>query len=133
LKARTPSPAVVNLEGPAGIAFDGAHGRWVSWNGDVLVRFTADDRGGTGEEFLAPALQVTTTVSSLAKGLAFDEGGGLWIAYSAGKIARLSPSQIASSGKVTPETILTSSAIGSAKELAFDPAPAGLPIHASRP
>jgi sugar lactone lactonase YvrE len=132
LKAQTPPPVTTNLQRPAGLAFDATDGLWVNWNGLVL-RFTPEDRAGTGEKVLVPAVQVTLAVTALPEGIAFDEGGGLWLAYSAGKVARLSPTQLATSGRVTPETVLESGAIGAGKELAFYPAPAKLPIHAALP
>ncbi|CAN5830488.1 hypothetical protein BH11MYX4_BH11MYX4_40230 [soil metagenome] len=60
--------------------------------------------------------------------MAFDEAGGLWFAYSAGKIARLAPTQLTASANATPSTILTSATVGSAGSVAFYPAPAALPI-----
>jgi sugar lactone lactonase YvrE len=66
----------------------------------------------------------------LPEGIAFDEQGGLWFAYSAGKIARFAPSQLVGQGAATPSTIITSGDIGggNAGWFAFYPAPAFTPL-----
>ncbi len=76
-------------------------------------------------------------VSAIPAGFAFDEGGGLWVAYSAGKLARFSPTQLTVStntgNPTVPETIITSTDIGYAADVAFYPAPAALPLFDALP
>ena len=62
---------------------------------------------------------------------ALQESGGLWFAYSQGKIAKFGASQLAASGSVAPEVIVTSSSIGSATGPALYPAPKALPLYAA--
>jgi sugar lactone lactonase YvrE len=92
------------------------------------VRFTPAERAASAT--VTPALQITLDVQALADGMAFDESGGLWFAYTQGKIARLSPAQLGASGTDTPETIIASATLGSAGNVAFYPAPANLPLYA---
>ncbi|PZA05795.1 hypothetical protein EWH23_14585 [Meiothermus sp. PNK-Is4] len=120
------------------LAFDAAGNLWVgAFAANILYRLTPADQDGSGSKTLTPAIQISVTVSDLLEGMAFDEGGGLWITYSAGKFARLSPSQLTTSSSpgspTTPERIITSPSIGSAGGLALYPAPAGLPLFHSLP
>ena len=62
-------------------------------------------------------------VLALPNGIAFDETGGLWLAYSGGKFARLAASQLTASGNIAPQIVITSSDIGSAEWFAIYPAP----------
>jgi streptogramin lyase len=105
----------------------------MAFGANVLYRLTPTDQSGSGSKTLTPAIQVSVPVSAVLEGMAFDEGGGLWISYSAGTFARLSPAQLgtsSTSGSPTnPERIITSSSIGSAGGLALYPAPANLPLY----
>ena len=120
--------------GPTRLAFDASGNLWVmAFENNVLYQLTPTDQSGSGSQILTPAIQVSVPVSAVLEGMAFDEGGGLWITYEAGKFARLSPAQLgtsSTSGSPTnPERIITSSSISSAGGLALYPAPAGLPLY----
>ncbi|WP_337869792.1 hypothetical protein [Meiothermus sp.] len=135
IESKTPSP--VNTLGATLLAFDAGGNLWVIDPGlNILYRLTPSDQGGSGNKTLTPGIQVSIPVGAVLEGMAFDEGGGLWITYSAGKFARLSPAQLgtsSTSGSPTiPERIITSS-IGSAGGLALYPAPAGLPLFHKLP
>ncbi|MCX7782631.1 MAG: hypothetical protein N2318_03190 [Meiothermus sp.] len=137
IQSQTPSPVVNTLDANL-LAFDAAGNLWVmAFGGNVLYRLTSSDQGGSGTKTLTPAIQVSVPVSAVLKGMAFDEGGGLWISYSAGKFARLSAPQLSSSSSsgspTTPERIITSASIGSVGGLALYPAPASLPLFHKLP
>lgn len=116
------------------LAFDAAGDLWGS---DLSIgdffRVRADDLRGTGEATVQPAVRVTVGVLHIINGFAFDEGGGLWASSVAGSIFRLPPSQLAASDSVTPELVITSSDIGSARNLTLYPAPAALPLYHALP
>ncbi|WP_297854799.1 hypothetical protein [Meiothermus sp.] len=111
--------------------------RFMAFGDNVLYRLTSSDQSGSGTKTLTPAIQVSVSVGALLEGMAFDEGGGMWITYSAGKFARLSSSQLGTSSTsgspTTPERIITSNSIGSAGGLALYPAPASLPLFHKLP
>ncbi|MCL6527258.1 MAG: hypothetical protein K6T57_10290 [Thermaceae bacterium] len=137
LQSQTPSPVINTLDANL-LAFDASGNLWVmAFGSNVLYRLTSSNQGGSGNQTLTPSIQVSVPVSAVLEGMAFDEGGGLWITYSAGKFARLSSSQLGTSSTsgspTTPERIITSASIGSAGGLALYPAPAGLPLLHSLP
>jgi hypothetical protein len=71
-----------------------------------------------------------TDPSALPTGIAFDEGGGLWLGYSSGSFARFAASQLAGGGPANP-AILSSSDIGASGHagwFAIYPAPAFTPL-----
>lgn len=132
IESKTPGPVINTLDTNL-LAFDASGNLWVvAFGGNVIYRLTASDQGGSGTKTLTPAIQVSVPVGAVLEGLAFDEGGGLWITYSAGKFARLSPAQLGTSSTsgspTTPERIITSTSIGNAGGLALYPAPANLPL-----
>jgi hypothetical protein len=55
------------------------------------------------------------------------------MAYSAGKVCRFGAAQLAGSGMVAPEVVLTSASVGSATSPVLFPAPAALPLYAALP
>ena len=63
--------------------------------------------------------------------------GGLWVATSINKFARLAPAQLTASttsaAPTAPERVFTSDDVGSAGSIAIFPAPAGLPIYHRAP
>jgi sugar lactone lactonase YvrE len=132
IESKTPGPVIGTLDATL-LAFDASGNLWVvDFGGNVLYRLSSSDQSGNGSKTLTPAIQVSVPVSALLEGMAFDEGGGLWISYSAGKFARLSPSQLAmgsSPGSPTvPERVIEGGNLGYANAIVFYPAPAGLPL-----
>lgn len=127
ITAMSPGPVIGPLTVPIGMAFDTSGNLWVNFNG-TMARLTPANLAGTGTKNITPDVQITADVLALPEGIAFDEEGGLWFAYAAGKIARFSAAQLGTSGSVAPETIITSSDVGSAGWVAIYPAPAGTPL-----
>ncbi len=137
IEAKTPGPVINTLSTPSGLAFDANGNLWVAYFGpNIIAQLTPNDLMGTGSKTLTPEVQVTLTVTALLTDLVFDESGHLWTAYSQGKLGRLSPTQLNTSGTKTPEVVITSSSIdlmSHAEGLAFYPAPANLPLYHDLP
>ena len=123
--AQTPQPVVGPLTNVLGLAFTADDKLWVDYNG-TIARI---DNLASGT--VTPDIQIKTDVLGLPTGIALDEGGGMWMAYAQGKLAKLTPTQLAASGAVTPEVVITSNAIGSATMPALFPAPANLPLYSA--
>ncbi len=137
IQSQTPGPVINTLDANL-LAFDASGNLWVmAFGGNVLYRLTSSNQSGSGNQTLTPSIQVSVPVGAVLEGMAFDEGGGLWITYSAGKFARLSSTQLGTSSTsgspTTPERIITSSSIGNAGGLALYPAPASLPLFHKLP
>ncbi len=124
-----PAPAPAALTNVLGLAFTSTQDLWVNWNGILALI----ESGALQSGALTPTVQITTGAQSEPQGMAFDETGGLWFAYSAGKFAKLGKTQLTASGLVTPEVIISSSDVGSATSPAFFPSAAGLPLFSSLP
>lgn len=131
ITAMTPSPVIGTLGYPLGIAFD-VDDLWVNYDG-ILARLTPADLSGVGTKTVTPSIQIGLDVLALPEGIAFDETGGLWMAYSGGKFARLGASQLTASGNVAPQIVVTSSDIGSAAWFAIYPAPTFTPLAHALP
>ncbi len=133
ITAQSPGPSIAAL-GANHLAFDASGNLWVSDFGhNVIYRLTSANRSGTGAVTITPTIQISPSVQALLEGLAFDESGGLWFAYTIGKFARLAPTQLLSSSTAgsptTPATIIASADVGSAAFVALYPAPAALPMY----
>ncbi|WP_333659626.1 hypothetical protein [Meiothermus cerbereus] len=84
IESKTPGPVVGTLDANL-LAFDASGNLWVvAFGANVIYRLTPTDQSGSGSKTLTPAIQVSIPVGAVLEGLAFDEGGGLWISYSAG-------------------------------------------------
>ena len=120
------------------LAFDRSGNLWgVDFGSNTFFQVRASDLAGTGSATVTAAVSIVVDVLAVLDRPAFDDAGGLWFAYRAGRIARLSPAQLMTSvpagSAPTPEVVLTSPDIGSAKSVAFFPAAAGLPLYHSVP
>ncbi len=134
IEPRTGGASDTSLRGPSALAFDAAGNLWGSFfTPNVIARFTPAERNGTGEVQVTPGVQLKIAVSALLDGLVFDEDEGLWTPLSGGTFGRLSPAQLAASGSVTPEIVLTSDQLNSANDLAVFPAPAFTPLFGRLP
>jgi streptogramin lyase len=132
----TPRAANNAVLKPTYLAFDASGNLWgVDFAGNGIYKITPAEQAGEGAKDVVPSVQITIGVTALLESVAFDEGGGLWLTASQGKVARLAPAQLGTSsgpGNPTmPDTIITSADIGSAGALAFYPAPAALPLYGS--
>lgn len=131
-------PMNTAIYGPSWIAFDSRGDLWGNDFGfNAFFRVRAAELTGTGTADQQPQVRITLGVTALLEGFAFDGQGGLWSAGTAGTIVRLSPGQLdVSSGPgmpTNPEVVIRSDDIGSVSNLAFYPAPAGLPLYHSLP
>jgi sugar lactone lactonase YvrE len=123
---------------PSWLAFDADGNLWADdFGANVVFRVAKADLSGSGEKTVTPPVRITLEVGALLEGLAFDEGGGLWVAYKQGKIARLDRSQLGTSSgtgaPTVPMTIISSSDIGNVSNVALWPAPAALPLFHALP
>jgi sugar lactone lactonase YvrE len=132
---RTGPPVVVNLRGAAGLAFDAADNLWAVMGG-AIVRLTPAERAeeaGAAMKMLTPSVVIEADVTALPHGLAFDEGGGLWVAYNAGRFVRFAPDALTTGGRKTPGTVIASPTLGYAQWFGLYPAPAALPLYHRMP
>lgn len=135
---RTDQPADTSTLKPDALAFDKDGNLWsVDFGANVLFAVRAADLAGAGAQPATPMVRVSLSVSAVIEGLAFDEGGGLWLPWSAGRLARLSAAQLTvstgSGAPTEPETVITGGGLGSAQGPALFPAPAGLPLFHALP
>jgi len=134
LEGKTPEPAVGTLTTPSSIAFEGDGGLWVGYfAGNVIAHYTAAELAANGAQSLTPAIQITTDVTAILEGIAFDESKSMWLTFKSGQVARYSTAQLAESGTKVPETILTGTGVGSTASVTFFPAPADLPLFHALP
>ncbi len=133
LDARTQAdPNGAEIE-PDMLAFDTTGALWVTdFGANTISKLAKSDVSATGTSTAVAGVVVTIGVGALIESMAFDEGGGLWLTYSQGKIARLDPSQLGTTtdagNPTVPMTILSSPDVGYAGAVAIYPAPAGVPI-----
>jgi sugar lactone lactonase YvrE len=137
ITVKTKADATGTVLHPGWLLFDTKGDLWSSdFGGNVIFRIPASDLSGSASE-VVPPVQITLGVTALLEGMAFDEGGGLWVTFTSRKIARLTPTQLTMSsgpGSPTmPDRIISSPDMGSADGLVFYPAPAGLPLASSLP
>jgi streptogramin lyase len=120
------------------LAFDANGDLWAVGDTQTNVRRIAKaDLITPGVRNVTPAVAISVGVGALPQGIAFDEGGGLWIATSSKKFARLGPTQLTTSSTYAaptiPERVITSDDVGSAGSIALFPAPRDLPIYSRAP
>jgi streptogramin lyase len=130
----TPDATLTMPEPAEDLAFDAGGDLWVVGGSEInLTRIAKADLPAPGARTPTPVATISVGVAALPQGIAFDESGGLWISTSAGKVARLGPSQLGTSttyaAPTVPERVISSSSIGSGGSIALFPAPAALPIH----
>lgn len=121
---------------PSFILFDSAGNLWGNdFGANVVYPIHAADLAGTGAKAVIPSVHVTIGVAGLLEGMAFDDEGGLWMALAQGTFGRLGPEQLGTSSgpgdPTVPATIVSSSGVGYASNVAFFPAAPGLPLYHS--
>lgn len=130
-----PANAIFTMtDGAEHVAFDADGNLWSVGGSDInLTKIAKANLAATGASTPTPATKISVGVAALPERIAFDESGGLWIATSINKIARLAPTQLGTSttsaGPTAPERVFTSDDIGSGGDIAIFPAPAGLPLY----
>ncbi len=113
------------------LAFDGGGNLWMSGS-DQVVRLSSTQlaAGGSNSPVTAtPSVSVTVTGASL-EGVAFDDGGDLWVVDNANAAAlEISATQLANGGTVSATTRIgaTSGSLSAPWSLAFNPRPTSLP------
>jgi sugar lactone lactonase YvrE len=131
IKAESGPPVISGYGTPSGLAFDAAGNLWGAF-GTSLVKLTAADRAivaGTKEKTVTPSVVLGGSVLGLPEGIAFDEGGGLWVAGGVGKFLRFGPMKLAASGQAVPDVVISSPSANYAGSFALYPAPAALPMY----
>src|SRR6185436_9749489 len=109
---------VGTLPPPVSLAFDAGTTLWVNYDGTIAgIPFV--DQIGTGAKTLTPAIQITTDVSTLPMGIAFDQEGGLWLAHAVNQFARFDAAQLMTTGAVVPARVITSEDVGAASWFAI--------------
>jgi hypothetical protein len=99
--SRTEPDASVSLKRADGadlaasaLAFDADGDLWaIDFGGNAVYEIPASALVGAGASEVTVTIVLAIEVTALLEDLAFDEDGGLWITYSAGKVARLAPLQ----------------------------------------
>jgi sugar lactone lactonase YvrE len=121
-----------------GLAFDEDGDLWgFDFASNFIFELAASDLDGTGEDSVVAEVSIAVGVDVLLNRGAFDDGGGLWISYGGGRLARLSPAELAvsvpSGDAVEPERIVRNEDVTSDLRLGFFPAAVGLPLYHSLP
>ena len=117
---------------PSQIAFDGTGNLWVAnqRGGDLtglVLSFTPAELEAGGNQFAS--VKLTGSAVTTPIGLAFDNGGNLWVSRNDGNIVQIAAANLAASGSPSAKTIReANSAIGGGF-IAFSPTPSNLPIQ----
>jgi sugar lactone lactonase YvrE len=121
-------PVIIGLGAAESLAFDADGNLWAAHFGpNVLARYTPADRETDGT--VTPEVQLGVGVLALLYGIAFDDGGNLWLTGKTGEIARIAKAELTADGDIENGAIvLASTDFGSTKGLAFDPPGAGTPL-----
>jgi sugar lactone lactonase YvrE len=128
---------------PAGLtatwlAFDRDGTLWVvDATAGAVARLPASALAATGEATVTADTVIFLGVLGLPEKPHLDESGGLWLAGSMGRLARLGRDQLDTSSSpgapTTPERVLVLGDVSYAGNVAGYPAPAGLPLVSSLP
>jgi hypothetical protein len=133
-----PSPStVINNVGPGSplsqpydIAIDGDGNLWAANSADVrpadLLMYSATQVAAGGSP--NPAIRISRPALQFARGLAFDDSGGLWMGIPGG-LARFSRSQLSSGGAPVPQILVQDSALILPRTLLFSPPPPSIPLY----
>lgn len=122
-----------SLDAPIGIAFDVAGNLWVANAvGATVVRYTPAQLAASGTP--VPNVTLGSDGSSLANplGLAFDNGGNLWVANRTvvgSSLEMIAAAQLSATGAPTPVTTIDGFERTNTSGIAFSPPPEGLPIN----
>jgi sugar lactone lactonase YvrE len=134
-------PADTSVLGVQSLAFD-KDGNLFAFDfgsSNVVYFFPAGQLApaGAAVKTVIPGARMTVSVTGIPDGMAFDEGGGLWMPLGQGTLVRFSAAQLLLStgagAPTPPERTLTGTSLGYASGPAFYTAPAGLPLFQAMP
>lgn len=133
----TPSPPTPGVTGLSAmhVAFRPNGELWVgSTDARALYRVEAAVASGTGTQGTQVSRIVYFNDFTQPKGFAFDNAGGLYVAFEQSKLARLAPSQLEASSTpaapTVPQRVIASGNIlGFGDDVALFPAPATTPLY----
>ncbi len=117
------SPTIViglpNMAMPSALAFDAAGDLWVTSNDSTVFDYTPAQLAAGG----APSPATTLAISGTRLvSLAFDASGNLWLAnFSTSTIDELSSAQLAVSGTVTPDSVISGGTVAQPTGIALTP------------
>jgi hypothetical protein len=123
-------------------AFDVDGNLWsIDIGTNMVFQVPAASLGATGAQTVPAEVSFAIDINALPEGLAFDDGGGLWINLQSeganGNFGRFNAAQLATStgtgDPVAPDRLLTSASIATGLPLAFFPAAEGLPLFHALP
>lgn len=115
---------------PSALAFDADGNLWVAYIGSTIVAsFAPDQLSATGTP--EPRIVLSPAPGSFAGpvGLAFDDGGSLWVVSTEGALHRFAPSQLLESGAPVPSTTILVSGHTLLTGIAVWPKPGRLPLN----
>jgi streptogramin lyase len=120
------------------LTFDEDGDLWAtSFGSNFVAEIAKADLAGSDAMPLVAKVSIVISVTALLNRPAFDDEGGLWISYSSTRIARIAPAALTVStgpgDPTAPEIVLEGGDIGSAGNVAFFPAAAGLPLYHAYP
>lgn len=102
-------------------------------SGGAIGHYAIDDLGNDDSDPVPALASLTLAVDAIVDRPAFDDGGGLWIAYGQGSMARLAPADLDDStdggSPTVPDVVIDADFIGYSGKLAFFPAAAALPLY----
>lgn len=122
--------SLISLVNPAGLAFDADGTLWVANStGQTVVAFSPAQLAVGGNPL--PQVVLTSNAGSLLDplGLAFDDGGNLWVVGAHGTLTEFSRASLDVSGAPVAMARLLISGHQLFWSLAFWPKPRGLPLH----
>jgi hypothetical protein len=129
--------AVINTVQQIGyLAFDSTGNLWATGEDSALMKYSVAQLAASGS-VTAPATLLSLGHAASLVGLAFDNGGNLWVADQVQSfVYEVSTAQLGSSGVVsTPAVVLspTANSLYAPYSVAFEPHASGLPLFAKVP
>lgn len=122
--------ATDSLSNPVGMAFDAAGNLWVANTGNDTVAAFAPAQlasGGAAEPHVV--LSSSRGSLDLPVGLAFDDGGSLWVVGGTGALTKFAAASLRASGAPAPSARLQIGGHTLFWSVALWPKPAGLPLR----
>ena len=117
---------------PSQIAFDATGNLWVANQrgndlSGLVLSFTPAQLEAGGNQF--SSVKLTGSAVTTPIGLAFDNGGNLWVSRDDGNVAQIAAANLAASGSPSAKTIREVNNFIGGGFIAFSPTPSNLPIQ----